>query len=155
MKKLHLLLCPFAAAALLGAGSPAHANGNNCVFQARGLSMSFGGLNPASGSDVSVAVAAASLNADKAGDCAPGQRMSIDGDNGLHYNGTRRLKNTAGTDFIAYSLVGLPTSSTGSANGPGNNSYITFTFNGMIFGSAYANAPAGSYADTVLISVTP
>lgn len=150
-KKLHFLSASsIAAAALLGVALPAYSNGNNCLFQARGLSMSFGTLNPASGSNVTVAVAAASLNADKAGDCAPGQPMIISGDNGTNFNGTRRLKNTAGTDFIDYSL-GLPLSS----NGPGNNNYMTFTFNGTILGSAYANASAGSYSDTVLISVTP
>jgi spore coat protein U-like protein len=145
-----LLACPLAAV-LLGVALPAHANGSNCIFQARGLSMSFGALNPASGSNVTVAVSAATLNANKAGDCAPGQIMSISGDNGLNFSGTRRLKNTAGTDFIAYSLSGLPLSSFG----PGNGIYTNFTFNGTILWSAYANAPAGSYADTVMISVSP
>ncbi|MGH8832117.1 MAG: spore coat protein U domain-containing protein [Polaromonas sp.] len=149
MKKLPLLLaCPIAAAALLGVALPAYASGNNCQFQARGLSMSFGALNPASGSDVTVAVSASTPDANRAGDC--NRTMTISGDNGLNFSGSRRLKNTAGTDFIAYSLVGLPVSLSA-----GNGSYALFTFSGTIPWSAYANASAGSYSDTVLISVTP
>ncbi|MDP2257914.1 MAG: spore coat protein U domain-containing protein [Polaromonas sp.] len=147
MKKLHF---PFAglllAAGLLGATLPAYANGNICLFQSKGLSLSFGVLNPGSGSDVLVPVSGAST----VGDCAPGQTMTISGDNGLNYNGTRNLKNATG-DLIPYSLAGLPQ----SRSGPGNDNYVPFTFNGSILWSAYANASAGSYSDTVIISVTP
>jgi spore coat protein U-like protein len=147
MKKLHF---PFAglllAAGLLGATLPAYANGNICLFQSKGLSLSFGVLNPGSGSDVLVPVSGAST----VGDCAPGQTMTISGDNGLNYNGTRNLKNATG-DLIPYSLAGLPQ----SRSGPGNDNYVPFTFNGSIPWSAYANASAGSYSDTVIISVTP
>jgi spore coat protein U-like protein len=76
--------------------------------------------------------------------------MTIAGDNGLNFNGTRNLKSAAG-DLIPYSLAGLPQ----SRSGPGNDNYVPFTFNGSILWSAYANASAGSYSDTVIISVTP
>ena len=137
------------APALIGAvltASPAYANGNQCLFQSKGLSMSFGALNPASGSNVVVAASGATT----VGDCAPGQTMTISGDNGVNYsNGTRNLKNGSG-DLIPYSL-GLPF----TKPGPGNGNYISFPFNGSILWSAYANASAGSYADQVIISVTP
>lgn len=139
------------AAALLGLGAPAYANGNTCMFQAKGLAMSFGTLDPSSGATVTVPVAAATLNANKAGDCAPGQAMVISGDNGQNFSGSRRMRGGAGTDYIAYTLS-LPAS---IGNGPGNGSYATFTFNGTVVGSAYEGASAGSYADTVLITVTP
>lgn len=131
---------------LLGPTLPAQANGNNCLFQSKGLNLSFGMLNPSSGSNVLVPVSGAST----AGDCAPGQTMTIAGDNGLNFNGTRNLKSAAG-DLIPYSLAGLPQ----SRSGPGNDNYVAFTFNGSILWSAYANASAGSYSDTVIISVTP
>lgn len=151
MKRLRrALLWPLGMAGLLGLALPAYGNGNNCSFQAKGLSMSFGNLNPASGSNVTVAVAASTLGANRAGDCAPGQPLLISGDNGLNFNGSRRLRNIAGADFIAYSL-NFPWSS----SGPGNNSFTNFTFNGTILWSAYANASAGGYSDTVMISVTP
>lgn len=108
--------------------------------------MSFGSLNPASGINVVVPVSGTST----AGNCAPGQGMTISGDNGLNFNGSRNLRSTTG-DLIAYDLVGLPQTS----RGPGNASFASFTFNGSILWSAYANAPSGSYSDTVIISVTP
>jgi spore coat protein U-like protein len=136
-------------AALLFLASSCWANGNICLFQARGLSMSFGELDPASGATVVRTVAAASLNADRAGDCAPGQTMVISGGNGQNFNGSRRMTN--GTDFIPYSLT-LPTP---GQSGPGNGNYVAFTFNGIVVGSAYADASPGVYSDTVVISVSP
>lgn len=132
--------------AFYGLALPAHAVGNNCSFRAKGLAMSFGNLNPASGSNVLVAVSGAS----SAGDCAIGQNMTISGDNGLNFNGSRNLRSGTG-DLIAYSLAGLPQ----SRGAPGNGSYAPFTFNGAILWSDYANAPAGAYTDTVIISVSP
>ena len=46
----------------------ANAAGNSCSFGTKGLSMSFGTLNPASGSNVVVPVSGLGT----AGDCAPG-----------------------------------------------------------------------------------
>ena len=102
-------------------------------------------LDPSSNSDVIISLSPAYL----VGDCAPGQRMTISGDNGLNYNGTRNLKNGNG-DLIPYNL-GLPL----NMPGPGNGQYVPFPFNGTILGRAYANASAGSYSDQVIISVTP
>lgn len=146
MKILHFLFAGLSlAAGLLGATLPAYAKGNNCSFKSSGLSMSFGVLNPASGSNVVMPVYGAST----VGDCAPGQTMTISGDNGLNYNGTRNLINGAG-DLIPYSLSLPPPRS-----GPGNGNYVPFSFNGSILWSAYANASAGSYSDQVIISVSP
>jgi spore coat protein U-like protein len=97
-------------------------------------------------------VQAATLNADRVGDCQPAnQTLQITADNGLNFSGSRRLKNVASADFIAYSLTALPL----TLPKPGNNAFLTFTFSGTVVGSAYANAPAGVYSDTVLISVNP
>ncbi len=146
MKKFRFLFAGLLlAAGLQGVTLPAYANGNKCLFQSKGLSMSFGALNPASGSNVVVPASGATT----VGDCAPGQTMTISGDNGLNYNGTRNLKNAAG-DLIPYSLS-LPL----IMSGPGNGQYVAFPFSGSILWSAYANASAGSYSDQVIISVTP
>lgn len=130
-----------ATTALLGGTLPAYAKGNDCSFQVKGLSLSFGVLNPGSGANAIAPVSGRST----AGDCAPGQTMTIAGD-----NGSRNLKNATG-DLIPYSLEGLPQ----SRSGPGNDNYVPFTFSGVIQWSDYANAPAGVYSDTVIISVTP
>lgn len=144
------LLSSIAAIALLGLSAAAH-SATTCVFQARGLSLNFGALNPSSAVTVTVPVAAATLNANKVGNCNPtNQTMTIAADNGLWYSGGHRLKNTASADYISYSLTGLPL----TVAKPGNV-YLTFTFNGTVAASAYADAPAGSYSDTVMISVTP
>jgi spore coat protein U-like protein len=140
------LVALFAAAGL--GGSPAFANGSTCLFQARGLALSFGTLNPASAANVTIPVAAATLTADKAGDCATSKTMAFTADSGLHFSGSRRMTN--GTDFIPYSIT-LP----GNQPGPGNNTYATFTFNGTILGTSYENVSAGNYSDTVTLTVTP
>ena len=146
MKIPKSLLVLFLATAWLGFTAPAYAADLVCQFRNKGLSMSFGALNPGSGNNVLVAVSGGTT----AGDCVAQVTMTISGDNGLNYNGTRNLKNAAG-DLIAYSLVGLPQ----SRSGPGNRNYVPFTFNGAILWNDYANAPAGAYADTVIISVSP
>ena len=133
------------AVSLLGAALPADARKGRCKFNVAGLSLSFGALDPASGSNVSAPVSVGAT----VGNCRNGQ-MTISGDNGRNYNGTRNLKNAAG-DLIPYSLAGLPQ----TLLRPGNNNYVPFTFSGSILGSAYANASAGSYSDQVIISVTP
>jgi spore coat protein U-like protein len=142
-------LQPIVFMAMLVLAAPSWGNGNNCLFQARGLSMGFGTLDPASNATVIRSMAVATLNADSAGDCAFGQTMVISGGNGQNFNGSRRMTN--GADFIAYDLA-LPTA---GRNGPGNGNYVAFTFNGTVVGSAYADASPGLYSDTVVISVSP
>lgn len=138
------------AVALAGTVFPAFSRDLLCGFQAKGLSMSFGALDPSSNLTVTVPVSASTFNANTAGDCQL-VTMTISGNDGLNFSGSRRLKNAAGTDFIPYSLVGLPLNSAA----PGNSRYPVFTFNGVVAGNAYANASAGSYSDTVVISVNP
>lgn len=142
-----LALAVLLAAGDLG-GSPAFANGNTCLFQAKGLALNFGTLNPSSGATVSVPVAAATLNANAVGDCASGKTMVFTADNGLHFSGSRRMTN--GTDFIPYSIT-LPA----NQPGPGNGIYIKFTFTGTVASTSYQNASAGNYGDTVTLTVTP
>lgn len=128
-------------------GAPAFARNGSCAFQAKGLALSFGTLDPSSGVTVTAPAAAATLNADQAGDCRR-VTMVFSADNGLHFNGSRRMSN--GTDTIPYSLT-LPASQTA----PGNNKYIRFVISGTVQPSAYQNASAGQYSDSVTITVTP
>lgn len=140
------------AVMLLGLSAAAHSAGTDCNFQARGLSLNFGTLNPASGATVTVPIVATTLNANKVGDCAPTlMTMTIAADNGMWYSGGHRMKNSASADYIAYSLTGLPL----TVDRPGVNQYVVFTFSGSVTWSAYSDAPAGNYSDTVMISVSP
>lgn len=135
-----------AMAVLLGTATPAQAKGNQCFFQVKGLSMSFGALTPGSG----ISAVAPLMGIQTAGDCASGHTLTISGDNGLNHNGRRNLKNAAG-HLIPYTLNGLPQ----SFSGPGNGTYAPFNFSGLILWADYADATAGIYSDRVIISVDP
>lgn len=135
-----------AVAALFCVVLPAQARGNKCLFEVKGLSMSFGALIPSSG----IQAVAPLLGIKTAGDCSPGQAMVISADNGLNYNGTRNLKSGSG-QLIRYSLNGLPQMN----SGPGNGNYVPFNFSGVIIWADYADASAGLYSDSVIISVDP
>lgn len=137
--------------ALLAMAAPVMAKDLTCSFRAKGLTMSFGALDPSSGLNASAVVSPATLTADSAGDCDKAVTMTIDADGGSNYSGSRRLRGASGSDFIPYTLVGLPI----SVAGPGNAKYTQFTFSGVILWTSYADAPAGNYSDTVMISVTP
>lgn len=139
------------AAALLVLAPCAFAAPEKCQFQAKGLAMSFGTLDPSNAVTVTVPVAAATLNATEVGNCPSSRTMVVDADNGQNFVGSRRMRRGATGDYIPYSLTGLPWSQTG----PGNNNYVTFTFSGTVAGTAYEGASAGSYSDTVIITVTP
>ena len=138
------LLLSLLAAALVQVSPAALALNGTCQFRAKGISMNFGALDPSSGSNASAVLAFSSLNADEVGDCRD-LTMTIDGD-----GGPRLLTHASGAS-IPYTFVGLPI----QASAPGNNRYIPFTFSGLILWNSYANAPAGNYTDTVMISVTP
>lgn len=133
------------AAALVQVSPAALAKNGICEFRAKGISMNFGALDPSSGSDASAMLAFSTLNADEVGDCRD-LTMTI----GLETPGPRVLTHASGA-VIPYTFVGLPI----VAPAPGNNRYIPFTFSGLILWNSYANAPAGNYTDTVMISVTP
>lgn len=129
--------------------SPAFASGANCLFQAKGLALGFGTLDPSSGVTVTRAATVATANANQVGDCPASRTMVFSADNGQHFgSGSRRLAN--GTDFIPYSLT-LPA----SRSGPGNGAYVTFVISGTILPSDYQNASAGAYSDSVTITVSP
>jgi spore coat protein U-like protein len=151
MNRFRFSLCLLPALCI--AGTSAFAANNSCSFEATGgFSLSFGSLDPSNAVTVTAPVAAASLNSANAGDCNPSnQTMTISADNGLYASGgTRRMRNAAG-DFIAYSLSSMPL----TMSRPGNNRYVTVTFNGTVLGTAYQDASAGEYSDTVTISVNP
>jgi hypothetical protein len=148
MKKLPLLaLCPIVAALVMGATS-AYANGPNCSFQASGATIAFGNLNPSTASNVMTAV---TVGTSATWGACQNVTMNMTADNGQYFSGSRRLANAGATDFIPYTLSALPS----NVAGPGNNTYVAFTFNATILGSSYTNASAGLYTDNVFIFVNP
>jgi len=125
-----------------------------CVFRGSGLSLNFGTLDPSSNLAVTMPVVASATFANMAGDCNPiNQTMTISIQGGAT---SRQLTN--GTDTIAYNLSGAVTFPVTLAR-PGNNNWATWFTAGQITGTiqwtAYADAPAGTYQDTVTIVVNP
>lgn len=59
-----------------------------------------------------------------------------------------------GTELIPYT-ISAPSFSPGTAAGPGNNATKVATFTGTVQASAYMDAVAGTYGDTLIITVTP
>lgn len=137
-------------AGLMASTMPSHAQGvgNTCTFQFRAASINFGTLIPGTPQDAVAPVFASGILGDPVGNCAKGQRMSvqISGSN----SNIRQLKHVSTNDVITYTLEGIP----GSPMDQGNGTYVAFAFSGKILASDYANAPAGYYSDTVYITVT-
>lgn len=149
----------FAVLIALNAGvfMPAYAADTVCNFRARGLSLNFGVLNPSIVQDIIQPVTVATTFANMAGDCTGGGNMTIS----IVGPSSRQL--VSGINSINYSILGLPISLPRPGNAPNGNpasGYATwFTpgpqLQGNLLWSAFADAPAGNYSDTVTISVNP
>jgi len=138
----------FAAVLVLGLVPSLASAAPSCAFQARGMELLFGVLDPSAAANKTAPATVISLNADRWGSCS-NQTMSMTATTGLYASGgVRRMSN--GSAFIPYALT-LPA----NATGPAGNGYVQFVISGTVLGSDYIDAPAGSYSDTVLITVSP
>lgn len=118
-----------------------------CKFSTGTSTLAFGGMDPSSAAD---ATAAGSVTFW----CTRGASYSLVDDDGLHEtapNANRMQHTTDTTEYIPYSLSLSPTS--GSGSGP--STPVTLTINGTVANADYVNALAGSFGDTVVITVTP
>lgn len=141
----------------LSLGLPAWAADASCQFRARGLSINFGALDPSSPTAVTVPVVSSTSFANMAGDCDTAGSMSIT----LVGSATRQLIGPGGGS-ISYTITGLPVSLPKPGNAPPGNpgsGYVAWFAPGQlqasIQASAYADAPAGSYSDSVTVSISP
>lgn len=129
-----------------------------CKFLS-GATLNFGNLDPSVGTDVN---ATASLTFW----CTKGAGYTITDNDGTNKSGTtQRLKHATLTEYIPYSYCYKSTgpapspcttdttSDTGTGNGP--SSPITLNISGTITGPNYVNASAGSYSDTVTMTIAP
>ena len=152
------------AAALLAAGTPAEAAGTGqlvvsavvvskgvCRFRSAATTLAFGTIDPAS-------TAAASASTPIVIRCTGAGSFTtvtyaLAAGNGLHSLGAglRRVRHaTATTEFMPYNLNLSPA----SAAIP-KNADFTITVSGSIAASDFQNASAGSYSDTVVLSLEP
>lgn len=137
--------------------APVHAADRVCNFRAKGLSLNFGVLNPSVVQNITQPVTVATTFADMAGDCIGSGNMTIS------VSGSNSRQLVSGPNTINYTITGLPISLPQPGNAPNNNpslGYVTwFTpssqLQGNILWSAFANAPAGNYSDSVTILINP
>jgi spore coat protein U-like protein len=85
--------------------------------------------------------------------CTKGASYSITDDDGLYEAaaGNQSMKHGTLAEYIAYNFSYNPTSGTGA----GRTTNVTLNINGTVAGLAYQDASAGSYEDTVLLTIAP
>jgi spore coat protein U-like protein len=105
-------------------------------------------LDPTSGADATGTVT------NPAFWCTKNASYTVSDDDGLYETGvgSRRMQHaTTTTEFIPYSFA-----YTATGSGTGKTTPITLTLTGATVANAnFVNAAAGSYADTVTLSITP
>lgn len=154
MKKMFILLTAIGMLALTG---NAMASGNNtltvsasvtgtCKFVSTTSTLNFGALDPSSSSDVNGSSSTTFW-------CTKGVTTdAVAADNGGNWSGSsRQIKDSVSGDLIPYSLT--LTKDASSNTGP--SSPRTLTISGTILNADYISKTAGSYADTVTLSITP
>lgn len=118
-----------------------------CKFSSATSTLSFGALDPSSASDASASNTTTYW-------CTKGVVASTSAGDGSNFSGgSRRMAGTgaAAGDFIPYSLA----LAGGTQTGVGPGTPLTLTIDGDIVNADYVNATAGSYSDTVTLTITP
>ena len=140
---------------LASGAAPVFAADTICSFRARGLSLNFGLIDPSVGLNISRPITIVVTNANQAGDCVGGNMtISIVG------SSSRQL--VSGVNIIDYTVSGFPITLPRPGNAPPGNpapGYINWFAPGQLQGTilwpAFANAPAGTYVDSITLQVNP
>lgn len=116
-----------------------------CKFSSATSTLAFGALDPSVGTNVNGSTTTQFW-------CTKGTTETLSAGQGSNWDGTKRnMKHATATDLIPYTLTLTPD---GSANaGPG--SPRTLTVAGQVLGTDYTSKTAGSYTDTVTLTITP
>lgn len=154
MKKLSITTV--GATILLAAGVQAATNtlsvsasvSGTCKFNTDTSTLAFGALDPSAAVD---ATASTSITYR----CTKGTAATTTANNGSNASGTqKRLSNGAATpEYINYALSLNGGSQTGTGHGAGKD--LTLSVSGTITAASYENATAGSYTDSVTLTLTP
>src|SRR5262245_36618311 len=115
----------------------------SCRFEAA-PNINFGDLDPATAADKDQTV-------DVSFKCTKGVAYTFTVGDGLNFSGTNRMKSATGTDYISYEIT--PKTQPGTGKGFGVSD--TIQIKGSVKGVNYQNVTAGSYADTVTLSIQP
>lgn len=116
-----------------------------CKFSSATSTLDFGALDPSSATNPSATNTTTYW-------CTKGTVASTAANLGAYEGGgSRRLKGPGAGDLIPYSL----SLSGGTQIGAGKSTPLTLTMSGGINNADYINATAGSYSDTVTLTITP
>jgi len=122
---------------------------SNCKFQAgSGSALSFGSVDPSSGTNATASVTVVV----RCGGSAPSATYAVTANDGLHSTGPaqRRMRHSATpTEFLTYSVTS-PVSGTIPKNV--NTAVVV---EGTITPAQFQNAIAGSFTDTVVLTLAP
>jgi spore coat protein U-like protein len=152
MKKVLMAVIAVALVAMAGAAMAADTTTvtvsatvvGTCKFTAGG-SIPFGNLDPSVGTDQTPTVTQPTFW------CTKGASYTITDDDGVHESGTtHRMMHDSLPEYIPYSFTYL---ATGTGAGPA--SIISMNIASTVLGADYANASAGSYTDTVTLTINP
>ena len=165
MKLCHRFLCAAIAATTISAAGTAVAGGTHtiavsasvtgtCVVNDSNSTLAFGTLNPATGGTVNATWTSGTFR------CTNGTAYTITSNDGLWESGTgganNRMKLSTATDCTtATNCIRYTLTSATSGTGTGMTNNISFNVTGSTDLSDYTNAVAGSYADTVILTVAP
>ena len=117
-----------------------------CKFSTGPSTLNFGSLDPSVVSDVNVSTTTQFW-------CTKGVTTdNITAGNGQHYTGGKRnMLDSVSNDLIPYTLT---LTKDGSSNA-GPSAPRTLTISGTVAGSDYTDKSAGSYPDTVVLTIAP
>jgi spore coat protein U-like protein len=114
-----------------------------CTVASAG-SIAYGALDPLTGGAVSAVVTQPVVK------CTNGLSVAITDDLGLHEVGSQAKMSDGGTGTINYAFGHAP-----NATGLGSASNLPIALTGTALATAdYASAPAGTYADTITLTLT-
>ncbi|MHB8109706.1 MAG: spore coat protein U domain-containing protein [Syntrophorhabdaceae bacterium] len=84
--------------------------------------------------------------------CTKGMTFNVTDNNGTNFSGSRRMKHATLTEYIPYSFAYSPTTGTGAGK---NGAAQTIIITSAVALADFQDASAGSYSDTVVITVAP
>lgn len=161
MKKLNLTLA-LAAAGLVASASAFAASATHdlsvsavvtgsCKFNSAGpttltLANSGGSIDPSVATD-------ATGSANVTYRCTTGTTATTTANNGANFSGSRRVRLGVTTNYMPYSLSLSGCNQVGI--GHGGSGDLTCAVSGTILAADHQNAAAGTYADTVQLTITP
>lgn len=122
---------------------------SNCKFSSASAALAFGTLDPGNPVDVTVSTTVGF----RCMGSAPIATFLITDDDGMHEtapNRNRMQRTSLPASFLPYGMTLSPATATVPKNAP-----QILTVTGTVLGVDYQNAAAGTYADTVVVTIEP